>query len=63
MRENKQVLDKHDENVDPITTSQPYIRSAGTSIGAGLARDENDPKITGQPDAHPAGTGMSYWVR
>ncbi len=52
MRENKQVLDKRDENVDPITTGQPYVP-------AGVARGENGPKITGQPDAHPADTGMS----
>lgn len=41
MNEKKQSLDKHDENADPIRTGQPYARSAGTSIGTDLARDEN----------------------
>jgi len=27
--------------IDPIRTGQPYARSAGTSIGTDLARDEN----------------------
>ena len=59
MSQTPQTLDKHDENADRITTDKPDARSAGTSIGAGLATDENVPTITRQPDAHPAGTGMS----
>jgi len=58
MNELKQSLDKHDENVEPITTGQPYGSSAGTSTG-GLAGDENGPTITHQIDAHPAGRGMN----
>jgi len=53
--ENKQPLDKHDKNAEPITTSQPYT-SAGTSIGAGLDRDENGPTITRQPEARSPGS-------
>ena len=58
MSENKQPLYKHDENADPIAHGQPYA-PAGTSIGAGKARDENGPTITGQIDAQPAGRGMN----
>ncbi len=43
MTENKQPLDKQDKNTEPMTTVPPYTRSAGTSIGAGLAREENGP--------------------
>jgi len=38
MNELKQSLDKHDENVEPITTGQPYGSSAGTSTGTGSWR-------------------------
>ena len=59
MRENKQPLDQHDENTAPLIKEQPYARSTGTSIRTGLARDENDPAITHQSDAHPAGRGIN----
>lgn len=51
MPENKQPLDKHDENTD--------ARSTGTSIRTDLARDKNGPTITHQSDAHPADRGMN----
>ncbi len=59
MSENKQPLDKQDENADPITTGQPYARSLDTSTGAELPRNENASTMTPQPDAQPADTGMS----
>lgn len=59
MNENKQPLDKHDENADLIMTGQPYARSAGTTIGTDLAREENGSTITRQRDALPADRGMS----
>jgi len=59
MTENKQPLDKNDVSVDPIMIGQPYARSAGTSIGSGLATEKNGPTITHQPDAHPTDRGMS----
>jgi len=72
MTENKQPWDKQDKNTEPMTTGQPYARSAGTSIGASLATEENGPTIkpqpdgptagatiTPQPDAHAADKGMS----
>jgi len=43
MNELKQSLDKHDENVEPITTGQPYGSSAGTSTGTGLAGENGLP--------------------
>lgn len=58
MTDNKQLLDKNDENVDRMTTGQPYTRLTGTSIGAGLATEENGPTIALQPDA-PPDRGMS----
>jgi stress response protein YsnF len=59
MSENKQLLDKHDKNVDPSRSGQLYGRSAGTSISADLARDEDGPTIRREPDVHPADRGMS----
>lgn len=58
MTEIPQPLDKHDENADRIKTDQSYARSAGTSISAGLPRDENGSTITRQPD-ESAGRGMN----
>lgn len=59
MSENKQLLDRQDENVRPITTGQTYVRLAGTSTGERVARDENSPTITRQADTSPAGKGIS----
>ena len=44
MTENKQPLDKQDKNTGPMKTGKLY-GSAGTSIGASLAREENAPTV------------------
>lgn len=58
MSETKQSLDKHEKNVEPITTGKTYA-PAGTSIDTDLAGDKNGPTITPQSAASPVEKGIS----
>ncbi|GAB4183834.1 MAG: hypothetical protein Fur006_20960 [Coleofasciculaceae cyanobacterium] len=51
MTYNEQILDKPNNNVDLVTTSQPYSRSQTTSTAASVPKEENSATNTPQANA------------
>lgn len=59
MSEALQILDKHNEKVDPIITSQTNAQPVDTGTGDGATKNEKvDPTVTSQADAQPLDTSM-----